>query len=162
MDVLALAVYSVGLRTALSSSSCCLGFCCTMQQSLDLKIALVGDSVLDDHYWLEHPANDVRAQTERTLKLAYPDRPVQVHNYAVDESTVACVLYGRAPAAAFVNARKKALMEPYPLEADGLVKPLLLLRKLKPTHVVSGTVMRKGRERRESVICMFTKIWSLV
>lgn len=111
-----------------------------MPQSSDLKIALVGDSVLDDHYWLEHPADDVRAQTERTLKLAYPDRPVEVHNYAVDESTVACVLYGRAPAAAFMKARKKALMAPYPLEEDGLVKPLLLLRKLKPTHVVSGTV----------------------
>ena len=63
-----------------------------------------------------------------------------MHNYAVDESTVACVLYGRAPAAAFRNARQKANMEPYPMEADGFVKPLLLLRKLKPTHVVSGAV----------------------
>ncbi|CAM9765872.1 unnamed protein product, partial [Laminaria digitata] len=100
------------------------------QQSPGLKIALVGDSVLDDHYWLEHPADDVRAQTERTLKSAYPDREVQVHNYAVDESTVACVLYGRAPAAYFRTARTKAHMEPYPMEADGMVKPLQLLRKL--------------------------------
>lgn len=114
------------------------------QQPPDLKIALVGDSVLDDHYWLEHPADDVRAQTERTLKLAHPDRSVQVHNYAVDESTVACVLYGRAPAAYFRKGRAKALMEPYPVGADGMVKPLMLLRKLKPTHVVSDTAQQSS------------------
>lgn len=64
----------------------------------DLNVALVGDSVLDDHYWLDHPANDVRAQTERTLKIAYPDRSIRVNNFAVDESTISCVLRGRAPA----------------------------------------------------------------
>lgn len=67
-------------------------------ESPDLNIALVGDSVLDDHYWLDRPADDVRAQTERTLKLAHPERSVLVHNFAVDESTVSCVLRGRAPA----------------------------------------------------------------
>lgn len=63
----------------------------------ELNIALVGDSVLDDHFWLDHPADDVRAQTERTLGLAYPGRSVKVHNFAVDESTISCVLRGRTP-----------------------------------------------------------------
>lgn len=63
-----------------------------------INVALVGDSVLDDHYWLDRPADDVRAQTERTLMLAHPDRSVLVHNLAVDESTISCVLRGRAPA----------------------------------------------------------------
>lgn len=63
----------------------------------ELNIALVGDSVLDDHFWLDQPANDVRAQTERTLMLAYPGRSVKVHNFAVDESTISCVLGGRRP-----------------------------------------------------------------
>lgn len=67
-------------------------------ESSELNVALVGDSVLDDHYWLDRPADDVRAQTERTLKLAHPDRSVLVHNFAVDESTISCVLRGRAPA----------------------------------------------------------------
>lgn len=67
-------------------------------ETSNLNVALVGDSVLDDHYWLDHPANDVRAQTERTLKIAYPDRSIRVDNFAVDESTISCVLRGRAPA----------------------------------------------------------------
>lgn len=67
-------------------------------ESSELNVALVGDSVLDDHYWLDRPADDVRAQTERTLKLAHPDRSVLVHNFAVDESTISCVLRGRVPA----------------------------------------------------------------
>ncbi|CAM9159586.1 unnamed protein product, partial [Hapterophycus canaliculatus] len=102
----------------------------------DLSVALVGDSVLDDHYWLDRPADDVRAQTERTLKLAYPDRSVRVDNFAVDESTTICVLRGREPAAHYRNGRKKAKMEPYPVGEDGVVRPLQLLRKTKPTHVV--------------------------
>lgn len=28
-------------------------------------------------------------------------------------------------------------MEPYPVEEDGVVRPLQLLRKTKPSHVVS-------------------------
>ncbi|CAM9665955.1 unnamed protein product [Ectocarpus sp. 12 AP-2014] len=102
----------------------------------DLNVALVGDSVLDDHYWLDHPANDVRAQTERTLKMAYPDRSIRVDNFAVDESIISCVLRGRAPAAHYRNGRRKAKMEPYPVEEDGVVRPLKLLREAKPTHVV--------------------------
>lgn len=54
----------------------------------ELKVALVGDSVLDDHYWLDDPAEDVRAQTERTLKASNPSANVTVFNFAVDESTV--------------------------------------------------------------------------
>ena len=63
----------------------------------ELNIALVGDSVLDDHFWLDQPANDVRAQTERALVLAYPGKSIRVHNFAVDESTISCVLRGRVP-----------------------------------------------------------------
>lgn len=103
----------------------------------DLKFAFVGDSVLDDHFWLDVPKDDLRAQTERTLRLAYPSRKIEVHNFAVDESTVSCVLRGRAPSAQFVLGREKAGMEPYPEDGDGVVRPLSLLRRTKPTHVVS-------------------------
>lgn len=54
----------------------------------ELKVALVGDSVLDDHYWLDDPADDVRAQTERTLKASNQSANVTVFNFAVDESMV--------------------------------------------------------------------------
>lgn len=102
----------------------------------DIKVALVGDSVLDDHYWLRQPTEDVRAQTERTLRRTHPSRNVQVSNVAVDESTVSCVLRGRAPASHYRDGRRRAGMEPYPVDDDGVVRPLPLLRNAKPTHVV--------------------------
>lgn len=105
--------------------------------SSDLKVALVGDSVLDDHYWLRQPTEDVREQTERTLRQTYPSRSVEVLNFAVDESTVSCVIEGRAPDSRYRDGRKKAGMEPYPVDNDGVVRPLPLLRTAKPTHVVS-------------------------
>lgn len=43
-------------------------------------------------------------------------------------------------AAHYRNGRRKAKMEPYPVEEDGVVRPLNLLREAKPTHVVSGWV----------------------
>lgn len=102
----------------------------------EIKVALVGDSVLDNHYWLSRPEEDIREQTERKLKTAHPSRNVQVLNFAVDESTVSCVLRGRAPASQYKNGRREAGMEPYPTDADGVVRPLPLLRNAKPTHVV--------------------------
>lgn len=90
----------------------------------DLSVALVGDSVLDDHYWLDRPADDVRAQTERTLKHAYPDRSIQVHNFAVDESTAICVLRGRAPAgrqdATLIQDTQQHFRPSHPLGVSGL------------------------------------------
>ncbi|CAM9888599.1 unnamed protein product [Ascophyllum nodosum] len=107
-----------------------------MDSSTNLKVALVGDSVLDNHFWLHRPAEDVRAQTESSLRQAYPSRNVEVLNFAVDESTVTCVLRGRTPASFYQRGRRKANMEPYPMDEDGVVRPLNLLRKAKPTHVV--------------------------
>lgn len=104
----------------------------------DIKVALVGDSVLDDHYWLQEPTEDVREQTERTLRRAHPSRNPQVLNFAVDESTVSCVLRGRAPASHYKAGRRKAGMEAYPMDSDGVVRPLSLLRNARPSHVVSG------------------------
>lgn len=37
------------------------------------------------------------------------------------------------------SGRKLEYMEPYPVGEDGVVRPLELLRKVKPTHVVSVT-----------------------
>lgn len=108
-----------------------------MESTADLKVALVGDSVLDDHFWLDRPDEDVRAQAEKSLRQTYPSRNIEVLNFAVDEFTVSCVLRGRAPAGVYKRGRRNANMEPYPMDKDGVVRPLNLLRKAKPTHVVS-------------------------
>lgn len=102
------------------------------------RIALIGDSVLDNHYWLNNPADDVRAQTERTLR-EHLTRTIKVENFAVDESTVVCILRGRTPGTHYKDGRKLAGVEPYPTDTDGVVRPLSLLRKSKPTHVVRLT-----------------------
>lgn len=108
------------------------------ETAAEWRVALVGDSVLDDFYWLDRPTEDVRAQTERTLRqTTNPSGKVEVMNFAVDESTVSCVLRGRVPGAHYRDGRKKAGMEPYPVDGDGVVRPIALLRRAKPTHVVS-------------------------
>lgn len=133
-----------------------------MVETSPVKFALVGDSVLDNHYWLDRPADDVRAQTERTLRLAYPSRNIQVLNFAVDESTVACVLRGRVPASHYRDGRKKAHMEPYPMDEDGVVRPLQLLRNAKPTHVVSCAASEGAtRSNALRLSYMQTKRWKL-
>ncbi|CAM9130475.1 unnamed protein product [Choristocarpus tenellus] len=61
---------------------------------------------------------------------------VQTWNFAVDESTVSCVLHGKRPARHYKNSRIRFGMEPYPVDADGVQRPLKLLRSAKPSHVV--------------------------
>lgn len=127
-----------------------------MESTADLKVALVGDSVLDNHFWLDRPNEDVRAQAEKSLLQTYTSRNIEVLNFAVDESTVSCVLRGRAPAGVYKRGRRNAKMKPYPMDEDGVVRPLDLLRKAKPTHVVS-THMRQNVSMLTGKI--FTKVF---
>ena len=90
-------------------------------QASGTQIILMGDSVLDDFYWLENPKNDLTAQLE---KLCYPTR-----NFAVDESKIKDIIAGKEPRQPYVEKRKELDVTPYPTDEDGLVKPLHLLAK---------------------------------
>ncbi|CAM9682723.1 unnamed protein product [Discosporangium mesarthrocarpum] len=116
---------------------------------MDWKVALVGDSVLDNHYWLKNPVDDVREQLERSLIALDPSHTstIQTWNFAVDESTVRCVLYGRVPGGHYQAARLQAGMDPYPVDSDGVQRPLELLRKAKPSHVVLSIGGNDARAR---------------
>jgi len=60
----------------------------------------------------------------------------RVSNWAVDESTISCVLYGTRPRDVYVSSRDWSGLEKYPTEKDGKVYPLRLLAQSLPTHVV--------------------------
>jgi len=97
-------------------------------------VALMGDSVLDDFYWLSDPLVDVRVQLESELRKKNPNH--RVSNWAVDESTIDCVLYGARPRDVYLSSRAWKGIENYPTANDGKVYPLRLLASHTPTHVV--------------------------
>lgn len=84
-----------------------------------MSIILLGDSVLDNFYWLEDKKNDITKQLHDIM----PD--YEVKNFAVDESTINDVLYGIRPQDHYSKTRSY----PYPTNDDGVVYPLELLSK---------------------------------
>jgi hypothetical protein len=88
-----------------------------------VKIALLGDSILDNFYWLEDQENDL---TKQLTNLGF-----EVGNFAVDESQIEDVLEGIKPRAVYAKARSY----PYP-SIDGRVSPLRLLKQFRPEVAV--------------------------
>jgi hypothetical protein len=86
-----------------------------------VMIALVGDSVLDNFYWLEEKDKDLRF---RIRELGY-----SCENYAVDESRLDDVIDGIIPRSVYSSSRSY----PYPGE---IVIPLDLIEKLNPDVIV--------------------------
>lgn len=97
----------------------------------------MGDSVLDDFYWLDDKNNDVRQQLQNKM----PN--FQVKNFAVDESTINNVLHGIVPAKHYSQNRNY----PYPT-VDDVVYPLKLLEMEQDKnnmHVVLSIGGNDGR-----------------
>lgn len=84
------------------------------------RVALLGDSVLDNFYWLEDKKNDL---TNQLSLMGY-----EVGNFAVDESQVKDVLRGCIPRDVYSNARHY----PYPVNSNGKVIPLKLVADFNP------------------------------
>ena len=87
-----------------------------------MSITLIGDSVLDNFYWLDDQEQDVTYQLQKRM----PNYTVK--NFAVDESTINCVLNGICPQKHYSNRR----LYPYPT-TDGVVYPLKLLENEQKT-----------------------------
>ena len=96
-------------------------------KSIATHIILMGDSVLDNFYWLKDKTKDVRQQLLDTY-----DNKIKVTNLAVDESTSDDVLYGMDPSFTYIDARKNNGLDPYPIdENDGdKVNPLLIAKQM--------------------------------
>lgn len=88
-----------------------------------MSVALIGDSVLDNFYWLNDHKKD--------LKFRLNELHLQCENYAVDESQLKDVLTSIYPNPNYVRARTY----PYPM-VDGKVTPLTLLEQLQPEVII--------------------------
>jgi len=97
-----------------------------------VHLVLLGDSVLDNFYWLSDHQQDVRQQLQTELRNKNPNH--KVSNWAVDESTIGSVYYGKRPRDVYVTSRSWNALEPYPTATDGKVYPLRLLEEGKVTH----------------------------
>lgn len=103
-----------------------------------MSIILTGDSVLDNFYWLDNKEYDVKKQ----LKNRMPH--MDVKNFAVDESTINCVLHGIRPAVHYSDNRPY----PYPIEKDGIVYPLKLIEKEKNNDNMNIVISVGGNDGR--------------
>lgn len=81
------------------------------------KIALIGDSVLDNFYWLNNKSHDLSYEL---TQLRY-----NVNNFAVDESQLHDVIHGIVPNDVYSRSRSY----PYPCNDEGKVVPIELLQK---------------------------------
>jgi len=90
-------------------------------------IILMGDSVLDDFYWLEDKSLDVRQQIWNLY-----GGEVSVTNLAVDESRSHDVLHGMKPSSVYSRARKQEQLDPYPVDRKrrGKVFPLDIVEQM--------------------------------
>jgi hypothetical protein len=106
-----------------------------------MKVAFVGDSVLDNFYWLKNPKNDIKQQLSSVIPNA------TVYNFAVDESRIKNVLRSITPATHYSQARKKIFKGTYdyPCEKDGKVRPLKLLKNTVPDYIVLSVGGNDGR-----------------
>lgn len=105
------------------------------KQELPVHIYTMGDSLLDNHYWLTYPKQD----TTQQLKDKHCFKSVQ--NYAVDEAEFAYIREGIVPYNLYYNARKRNGMSQYPCHREGKVYPLENLKEHtakynKDRHVV--------------------------
>ena len=73
-------------------------------------IVLMGDSVIDNFYWLNDKKLDVEQQCRNTF-----GKNVKIYNLAVDESETRNVLWGIRPNFTYVNARNSYGMDDYPV-----------------------------------------------
>jgi hypothetical protein len=110
-------------------------------------IILMGDSVLDDFYWLKDKALDVRQQIEDL----YNDE-VTVTNLAVDESTSSDVLNGMRPSSVYVNDRRNKKLPPYPVDKkrNGKVFPLRIIKRMLESGEMSTEIA--GNEIKPTVV----------
>lgn len=88
------------------------------------KIALLGDSILDNFYWLETREEDL---TYLLIKKGYI-----CSNFAVDESRLADVICGIKPKEVYASSRPYS----YPVNENGIVEPLNLVRQASPDLIV--------------------------
>lgn len=91
------------------------------------KIVLLGDSILDNFYWLENKDRDLTTVINEKLT----EHDFICFNFAVDESKLEDVINGCVPKQVYSEARPY----PYPVDESGRVVPLKLTEDIKPDYI---------------------------
>jgi hypothetical protein len=114
-----------------------------------INITLLGDSVLDDFFWLDNPKEDIRQQ----LLQIIPQNSV-VNNFAVDESRIDCVINGIVPKTQYAEARTRYFKGeyPYPTFKNGKVYPLKLIKNIPSDYIVLSIGGNDGRVHLNKLI----------
>ena len=102
-------------------------------------ITLLGDSVLDNFYWLENRSNDLKNELEMKGYI--------VNNFAVDESRLDDIINGIIPRDIYMSNRS------YPYPIDGYkVNPLALASNTKSDVIVLSV---GGNDLRANIMSLF-------
>lgn len=88
------------------------------------NIYLLGDSVLDNFFWLK----DKQLNLTNQLRLMSMT-PSNIMNFAVDENETKDVLHGKIPPFQYSFSRSLCQIESYPTDTDGRVYPLKLIKQ---------------------------------
>ena len=102
------------------------------------NIMLVGDSVLDNFYWLTNKKRDLKQQLE-DMRVS---KDSNIYNFAVDESETKDILPGKVPSHQYQYERNNEGMEGYPVDIqDGKVYPIKLVEEIVEKYPNSDNVV---------------------
>ena len=98
------------------------------------ELVLLGDSVLDNFYWLDNKKEDVEFQMNRKFKKM--NLKFICSNLALDETETHNIFNGKIPSKVYSNERIVEGMKNYEVEKDGYFRPLNLIKEKKPSHAL--------------------------
>lgn len=109
-------------------------------------LVLLGDSVLDNFYWLDKQKEDVEYQMNQDLKKKYKGDFICT-NLALDETESKDIFGGKVPGPVYVKERSNLGFKDYQIDDDGVFRPLNVIPKIspKPTHALLSIGGNDGR-----------------
>lgn len=109
-------------------------------------LVLLGDSVLDNFYWLDKQKEDVEYQMNHDLKKKF-GRDFVCTNLALDETESKDIFEGKIPGSVYVKERANLKLKDYQTDDDGVFRPLNIISKIvpKPTHALLSIGGNDGR-----------------
>ena len=115
----------------------------------NVSVYLVGDSVLDNFIWLSDPKQNLTQQ----LKIMSVN-PENIHNFAVDETETNDILIGKVPRNPYQVGRQSYGLEKYPIDDDGYVYPIKLLKKTIDISNIKNNVVVLSVGGNDARVCL--------
>jgi hypothetical protein len=102
--------------------------------------------VLDNFYWLDKQNEDVEFQMNKDLNKKYKGDFI-CSNLALDESESKDIYEGKVPGPVYVKERKNLGLKDYPVDKDGVYRPLNIIPTVQPkaSHALLSVGGNDGR-----------------